>query len=57
MTAHFIPLLERGEAKRILFMATGALMSPSSIQQGEAIPAVGHLIALESAEEEQEKTV
>ena len=30
----------------ILFMATGALMSPTSSQQGETIPGVAHLINL-----------
>ena len=28
----------------VLFMATGALMSPTSCQQGETIPGVAHLI-------------
>lgn len=32
------------ELKNILFIATGALMSPTSAQQGEAIPSVAHLI-------------
>ena len=35
--------------KRILFMATGALMSTTSAQQGESIPGIAHLIHLESA--------
>ncbi len=47
MTAHFIPQLERGEAKRILFMATGALMSPSSIQQGGSIIGIAPAVCLE----------
>ena len=32
------------ELKNILFIATGALMSPTSAQQGETIPGVAHLI-------------
>ena len=32
------------ELKNILFIATGALMSPKSAQQGETIPGVAHLI-------------
>ena len=50
MTAHFIPLLERGETKRILFMATGALMSPSSIQQGGSIIGIAPAVCLEVKE-------
>jgi len=39
--------LARGEARRILFMATGALLSPTSSQQGQSIPGVAHLAVLE----------
>ena len=31
--------LQQGDLKRIIFMATGALMSVTSSQQGETIPA------------------
>lgn len=33
-----------GSFKNILFIATGALMSPTSTQQGNSIPAIAHLI-------------
>lgn len=46
LCGHFLPLLERGEAENILFAATGALMSVMSIQQGETIPAIAHLVHL-----------
>lgn len=36
--------MEQGRFKNILFMATGALMSPTSSMQGESIPSVAHLI-------------
>ncbi len=42
-----IPRLEHGELSRVLFVATGAMMSPTSIQQGLAIPGVAHLITIE----------
>ncbi len=45
---YLLPKLASGELQRILFMATGALMSPDSIKQGNAIPGVGHLLCLES---------
>lgn len=48
-SAHFLPKLESGAYKRILFMATGALMSTGSIQQGGHIIGIAPLIALESA--------
>lgn len=40
--------LKQGELKNILFIATGALMSPTSSQQGESIPSVAHLVQLKS---------
>lgn len=35
---------EEGQFKNILFMSTGALMSPTSSFQGESIPGIAHLI-------------
>lgn len=51
MCGYFLPMLERGELKNILFAATGALMSPVSVQQGESIPTISHLIHLRRAEQ------
>ena len=45
--AYLLPKLKQGELHRILFMATGAMMSPDSIKQGQSIPGVGHLLCLE----------
>ena len=36
------------ELSNILFIATGALMSPTSSQQGESIPSIAHLVQLTS---------
>lgn len=47
-----LPKLARGEWRRILLIATGAMMSPSSVMQGEAIPSVAHLVELSAAEGE-----
>lgn len=44
LCGHFLPLLRDGEAENVLFIATGALMSPLSVQQGGTIPAVAHLV-------------
>ena len=43
-SAYLIPKIEKGELSNILLVATGAMMSPMSIMQGESIPAVAHLV-------------
>ena len=47
LSAHILPKLQSGEWKRVLFMATGALLSPTTNQQGETIPGVAHAVILE----------
>lgn len=44
LASYLLPLLESGELSDILLIGTGAMMSPSSIQQGYSIPAVAHLL-------------
>lgn len=39
-------LLE-GKLERILFVPTGALLSPTSVQQGESIPSIAHALGIE----------
>ncbi len=46
LAAHLLPRLEQGKQNNILFVGTGAMMSPASLQQGESIPAVAHLLWL-----------
>jgi len=48
LNAYLLPMLQSGKLKRIIFMATGALMSLTSSQQGESIPGVAHALVLES---------
>lgn len=50
LCAHLLPQLADGRLRRIILAATGALMSPTSVQQGESIPAVCHAVVLESGE-------
>ena len=38
--------LTDGRLKNVLFVATGALLSPTSAQQGKTIPSVAHLVQL-----------
>lgn len=40
--------MSQGKLHKVLFMATGALMSPTSSQQGETIPGIAHLIYLKA---------
>ncbi|MCX7922592.1 MAG: stage V sporulation protein AD [Clostridia bacterium] len=44
---HFISRMKRGELKRILVIATGALLSPMSYQQKETIPCIAHAVSIE----------
>lgn len=53
LSAHILPKLQSGEWKKVLFMATGALMSPTSSQQGESIPGIAHALILESIKKEK----
>lgn len=46
LTAYFLPLLRDGRLRRILFAATGALLSAMSSQQGESIPGICHLVEI-----------
>jgi len=46
LCAYFLPKLQDGTMKRILFCATGALLSAMSAQQGETIPAICHLVEI-----------
>ena len=46
LCGHFLPALQTGAMKQILFAATGALMSPTASQQGESIPGIAHLVEL-----------
>ncbi|MEF9877848.1 MAG: stage V sporulation protein AD [Clostridia bacterium] len=48
LNGHILPRIQRGDWKRVLFMATGALMSLTSSLQGESIPGVAHAVVLES---------
>ncbi|TFE31619.1 stage V sporulation protein AD [Cohnella luojiensis] len=45
---HLLKRIRKGELKRILVVATGALLSPLSYQQGESIPCIAHAVAIEA---------
>ncbi len=50
LSADILPRIQRGEWKRVLFMATGALLSPTTNQQGETIPGVAHAVVIEGVQ-------
>ncbi len=45
--AYFYQLLKERKINRVLLMATGALLSSVSSQQGESIPGIAHAVAIE----------
>lgn len=45
--SYLLPKIESGELGSMILLGTGAMMSPDSIKQGEAIPAVAHLVRFE----------
>ncbi len=40
--------LKKGKISKLLFVPTGALLSPTSVQQGETIPCIAHALAIET---------
>ena len=47
LAGHLLKLLDCGDWPRVLFAATGALMSPTTSQQGESIPGICHAVVLD----------
>lgn len=48
LAGHLLKLLAGGQIRRLLFAATGALMSPTASMQGESIPGICHAVAIET---------
>ncbi|MGM9936941.1 MAG: stage V sporulation protein AD [Candidatus Ornithomonoglobus sp.] len=47
LCGHILKEMERGKYRRILVAATGALMNPLTVEQGESIPSISHAVAIE----------
>ena len=47
LCGYLLDQLNAGKLKRILFCGTGALLSPTSTQQGLPIPGVCHAVCIE----------
>ncbi len=54
LCGYILPQLKEGLLKNVLFLATGAMMSPTSVQQGESIPGIAHLLHLSHRFEKEE---
>ena len=46
-SGYFFKQLKDKKIKKILLIATGALMNSTSTQQGESIPGIAHAISIE----------
>ena len=44
LCSHILKKMREGKYSNILFIATGALMSPVSSREGESIPGIAHLV-------------
>ncbi len=47
LSSYYLPRLRSGKLKRILFVPTGALLSPVSFNEGHTVPGIAHGIVLE----------
>lgn len=48
LSTYILDMFKQGIIKRLLFIATGALLSPTRIQQGETIPGIAHAVLIEA---------
>jgi len=51
LCSYILQSMREGKLNDVLFVATGALMSTVTVQQGETIPAVAHLVHLSTQKE------
>lgn len=47
LSAYILPKLRTGEWKRVLFVPTGALLSPVSFNEGKSVPGIAHGVVFE----------
>ena len=46
LCSYILSELKKGNLKNVLFVGTGALMSPTLNQQGETIPSIAHAVLI-----------
>ncbi len=49
MSSYVMRQFEKGQYKNILYCATGALLSPTSVLQGSTIPSICHLVHISAS--------
>jgi stage V sporulation protein AD len=52
LSAHYLPQLKSGKLNRVLFVPTGALLSPVSFNEGQTVPGIAHGLVLESVKKD-----
>ena len=45
--AHYLPQIRSGQLKRVLYIPTGALLSPISFNEGNSVPGIAHGVVIE----------
>jgi len=48
LAGYILDEMKNGKWKKVLFIATGAMLSTVSVQQGESIPGIAHAVAIEN---------
>ena len=48
LSSYVLELMNQRKINKVLFVATGALLSPTWIQQGDSIPCIAHAVSLEN---------
>ena len=47
LSGHYLKEIEEGHMQRILFVPTGALLSPVSFNEGQTVPGIAHGVVIE----------
>lgn len=55
LNSYILKKINEGKFKRVLLVATGALMSTTTAQQGDTIPGIAHAVEFEYVENDQQK--
>lgn len=55
LCSYILEKVRRKEYKKVLFVATGALLSSTSTQQGDTIPGIAHAVVIESYDGSKKK--
>jgi len=53
LAGYIVKMLEKGTWQRVLFVPTGALLSPVSFNEGDSVPGIAHAVVFECSGESQ----